>query len=321
MVVQHILNAQGAITKFKDNKPGDTWFRGFMKRHPSLKQRKTCVLDNPRAMVTQDKTLGWFREMEKKLLEEGVDIKSVPPSQIWNCDETGFQLHGQINVIICDRMLKHPYEVNAEKSENITVIVCASVGGEILPPHILYPGRSQEFKFQPHPKMAFPGCKPSRTPNGWVTKDSCYYFMKNIFVPATRDLPRPVILFVDGHTTHVTEEIHKLCADEQIIYYILPAHASHIIQPLDLVYYQNLKAAWKKVMRDHRFIGSMGQISRIQFALLFREAWGDAYSIKKLKSSFRESGLSPYNPYAINFQQCIPGETLLLNYEDRLWGW
>ena len=150
MVVQHILNAQGAITKFKDNKPGDTWFRGFMKRHPFLKQRKTCVLDNPRAMVTEDKILGWFLEMEKNLLEEGVDIKSVPPSQIYGTMMgRGFQLRGQINVIICDRMLKHPYEINAEKSENITVIACASAGGEILPPHILHPVRNSSSNLIP----------------------------------------------------------------------------------------------------------------------------------------------------------------------------
>ena len=124
-------------------------------------------------------------------MEEGVDIESVPPNQIWNCDKTGFQLCGQSNVTICDRMLKHPYEVNAEKLENITVIACASAGGIILPPH-MYPGICQEFKFHPHPKTASPGCKPCRAPISWVTKESYYDFYEKYFVPATKDFPAPL---------------------------------------------------------------------------------------------------------------------------------
>ena len=58
----------------------------------------------------------------------------------------------------------------------------------------------------------------------------------NTFVPTVKDKARPVILFVDGHSTHITEEVHKICVQENITYYLRPAHASHIIQLLDLVY-------------------------------------------------------------------------------------
>ena len=60
VAVKRVLDADPitrANPRFKDNRPGDTWFRGFMSRHPNLKQRRTSVLDCPRAGVSEKKIL------------------------------------------------------------------------------------------------------------------------------------------------------------------------------------------------------------------------------------------------------------------------
>ena len=59
----------------------------------------------------------------------------------------------------------------------------------------------------------------------------------------------------DGYSSHYSEEIHDLCCVEHgIVYYLLHPHASHIMQPLDLVFYGSLKREWKRVMEDFKTI-------------------------------------------------------------------
>ena len=51
---------------------------------------------------------------------------------------------------------------------------------------------------------------------------------------------RPVVLIVDGHSTHIDLEISKLCRDLQIHLYCLPLHTSHVLQSLDVGFFSSL---------------------------------------------------------------------------------
>ena len=74
-----------------------------------------------------------------------------------------------------------------------------------------------------------------------------------------------MVLFTDGHSSNYSEEIHDLCVEHGIVYYLLHPHASHIIQPLDLVFYGSLKREWKKAMEDFKVIQRGIQILIIVF--------------------------------------------------------
>ena len=41
----------------------------------------------------------------------------------------------------------------------------------------------------------------------------------------------PVLLFVDGHSTHIDQETNIFCREHGVIICWLPADASHIVQP------------------------------------------------------------------------------------------
>ena len=58
--VKNVLDSDGRASPFKDNKPGDYWFRAFMNRHPSLTERKAMSLGNEMAIVSQEMLQGWF---------------------------------------------------------------------------------------------------------------------------------------------------------------------------------------------------------------------------------------------------------------------
>jgi hypothetical protein len=51
----------------------------------------------------------------------------------------------------------------------------------------------------------------------------------------------PVILLVDGHSTHVTPRVIAFCAAKRIILIRLVSHSSHISQPLNLCVFEIFK--------------------------------------------------------------------------------
>ena len=118
-------------------------------------------------------------------------------------------------------------------------------------PTIIYPGKSKKL-LDPNPQDMFPNCRPVKTDNGWIDTPTWRDWLVEVFVPAVKDKQKRVVLFVDGHSTHVTDEVHKIYKANNIIYYILHSHASHIIQLLDICYYKDLKSRWQDQVRSFK---------------------------------------------------------------------
>ena len=64
--VQKVLNARRPVPKtvFKDNKPGRTWLKRFISRHPDTRKRRTKLLDPSQAAVSKEYLMSWFKEVE-----------------------------------------------------------------------------------------------------------------------------------------------------------------------------------------------------------------------------------------------------------------
>lgn len=109
MAVKKFLDKDGRTTPFKDNKPGNKWFGSFIKRNPKVKLRKARPLEKKRARISKDAVDTWFTDFEAFLIEKGL---ANCPVQIWNCDETGFDLQGRAGTVIGPSTRKHaPYRV------------------------------------------------------------------------------------------------------------------------------------------------------------------------------------------------------------------
>ena len=51
------------------------------------------------------------------------------------------------------------------------------------------------------------------------------------------------LLMVDGHASHITIEFMEFCLTVNIIVYCLPAHFTHLLQPLDVGLFSPLQKA------------------------------------------------------------------------------
>lgn len=85
---------------------------------------------------------------------------------------------------------------------------------------------------------------------GWMTADSFYQYVSTKFYPwlVNNNIEFPVVLYVDGLTSHMTLALSQFCKEKQIELIALYPNATHIIQPLDVAVFHPLKSKWKKVV-------------------------------------------------------------------------
>ena len=112
------------------------------------------------------------------------------------------------------------------------------------------------------------------TDSGWMTKNAFFAWIKNIFIPYWPDASKRkhVLLLLDGHSSHIDYQTSKLCQENKIVLFCLPAHTTHLLQPLDKVFFGPLKSNWRKrtqqFMQKHR--GT--PVDKISFGRVFSRA-------------------------------------------------
>jgi hypothetical protein len=104
----------------------------------------------------------------------------------------------------------------------------------------------QDFGFEQH------NCWFSSSPNGWTSDELGLKWLESLLQKESRDSARRNwrMLFVDGHSSHVTTSFLKAAMDLEILVVIYPPHSTHRLQPLDVgcfaplatCYSQNLEA-------------------------------------------------------------------------------
>jgi len=112
------------------------------------------------------------------------------------------------------------------------------------------------FKYKRVPQNILDSIPPNwgvgRSDTGWMKSEIFYEYISNIFYPFVVEsgIPFPVILFVDGHTSHLTYHLSKLCLQLNIILIALYPNATRILQPADVAAFRPIKAGWKKGVFD-----------------------------------------------------------------------
>ncbi|CAB3996954.1 tigger transposable element-derived 6-like [Paramuricea clavata] len=170
-----------------------------MKRNPQVKVRKVRPLEKKRARITQEDVDKWFSEYQEFLLKKNLIHQ---PGQIWNCDETGFDLNGRVGKVIGPSKQKEaPYQVMSGNMKRITMLPCFNASGQWMPPYFIFPGKRIPATYNPL-EGGVDGSVFSMTESGYMNTETFYMWLANHFIP---NLPpkRPVLLLVDSHDSHL----------------------------------------------------------------------------------------------------------------------
>ena len=197
--VKQLLDASGRTLFGDDNLPSIGWLQRLRARYPEVKFKKTEGLEEARSRYASEEGIrNWFVGYQKMLREEGI----TSPSQIFNCDESGFALQHKGRIVLCERESKSNYHVQSNSKEQITVLVTISADGRSLPPFVLWGGRAGSEKHVPY-TLKLP--KPSISEvseKGWMTKEAFYMYMEKVFCKYQFSPETKKILLCDWHTSH-----------------------------------------------------------------------------------------------------------------------
>jgi len=105
-------------------------------------------------------------------------------------------------------------------------------------------------------------------------------------------------LILDGYNSHLTPEFDHACQKSNIITYYLPAHSSHLLQPLDVGVFSVLKRLYGTAIKNQIQI-RLHHIDKIDFLTMLLSIQLQTYSVQNIKSGFSHTGIIPYNPQKV----------------------
>ena len=118
---------------------------------------------------------------------------------------------------------------------------------------------------------------------------------------------RPILLLIDSHKVHVTNDVIEEAVANNILVFCLPAHASHLLQPLDLSLFGPLKKGWITACAAFHHLTSV-VVSQRNFSKIFNTAWHSSNTPEVIRAGFRRSGIFPFNPQAFDYNKLAPSE-------------
>ena len=240
----------------------------------------------------------WYAAF-KQLLE----LNNVEnPAKIWNADETGCPLCPKSGKVLALAGTRDVYHAVSDTKEQITTLCAISAAGDVIPPMHIFSG--QRFRYNPL-EGGVSEAYFAKSEKGWITTELFYGWLANHFILRIPPI-RPVVLLVNGHSTHIDIEISKLCKEKGILLYCLPPHSSHITQPLDVGFYGPLKQAWKKAVTNYAVDHVGKSVTKQTFAQIFKEAWENTVKVSTIINSFRAAGIYPISFTAILREKVIP---------------
>ncbi len=192
--------------------------------------------------------------------------------QIFNADETGISIVHKPGKVLAQLGRRNVYSItSAERGKTHTIMSCMSASGYILPPINGLFAKKSQFQMGAIPDTLF-----CNSDNGWINSGVYLEWLKFF----SRKIPpiRPVLLIQDGHGSHISIEfarengIHILC---------LPAHTTHILQPLDVgVFKSNFSKACTHYIASHP-----GRVITTDIlASLVAEVWPCSFTLLNIMS-------------------------------------
>ena len=312
MVAQVVADYLATIHRtnpFLNGVPGPDWWTSFLKRWPQLSERKPEHLSRKRAEgVTRPVVDAWINTVGKAFEKYGLNeyCGDELAKRLWNADETGLCLDATSKKVLARRGVKAVYEVGGGSGrEYITVLGCGSADGVKLPPFVIYKAKNFWSRWT---KDGPAGATYGVSDSGWMEKANFCQWFDRTFSPAVSHLlaTGPVVLFFDGHGSHIDFELVSLALKHNVILMCLPPHASHVLQPLDVACYGPLKEVWRQTLKDFKMSSGAMHITKAEFPSLLKDMWERSLLARHLKSGFKCCGLHPLSKTAIPDSKLSP---------------
>ena len=292
-----VLKIVEAIMKKKGRKHegriSQGWWCRFRDRWPQLSLRKGDPFSIAREKMTSRHVFDNYFDLLEKTLDE-FDLKDKP-SQIYNCDESGMPLEHKPPRVVAVKGTKKVRQVSSGNKTQITILGCCSATGQAIPPMVVFSGKKFNHELS---KGEIPGTIYGTSDSGWMDQELFANWFTNHFLQHAVS-SRPLLLMLDGHSSHYTLDLIQSAADNDVVIFCLPPHTTADTQPLDTSCFGPLKAYWSEACRDFMFKNPGKVVSKFQFSKLFSGAWSKGMTISNITMGFHNTGIYPFNRDAL----------------------
>lgn len=211
--------------------------------------------------------------------------------------------------------MRNVYEIEPGTSkEAITTLFTFSAAGVVLTPLIV-------FAYVRIPNNITDSVPDDfavdKSATGWMNQDIFYDYIKNTFHPdlVKNKIKFPVILFVDGHASHLSYKLSELCTGLKIELICLPPNATRIMQPADVSCFKPIKNSWADAVTVWRRTNIDQILTKKRFAKILKIVCDNFITKETITNGFRASGLYPFDENAIDYTKCL-GKKLINQSND-----
>lgn len=285
--IAKLMTELGKTFKNKTVVPSRRWWTGFLTRHSEISLRTPTKKKVARCQAEQKAIL-------KKYFAQLRVVKRVgyTPSQIWNYDETKIlsEVYNASKVLAATGSKNAPV-IATNQNKHITALALISAAGKCLPPTFICEQSIPADALRDLPKWNGNSPMIVRSEKGYITAEIFTQYFNRILAMLPKK--RPLLLLVDGHSSHFTVEILDKAKAEHINIYCFPSHLTHILQPLDVSVFGPLKRSHTAELEKWTQENPKSKVTLNTVLKCACKAWQTVFTSKLIIKSFRESGVHP----------------------------
>ncbi|VDI13101.1 Hypothetical predicted protein [Mytilus galloprovincialis] len=258
---------------FNESGPTEKWWRGFKKRQPKISLRRPDPLDRGRAAMGNVETMrDYFFKLLKSTLETN-DLKDKP-ERLYNCDEAGLSLNKSSGPrVVVPKRFKHAHSISILQQWWI-------------------PGGAYHKNGPINAAYA-------TTDSGFMDKETYFQWFEKVFLQHCVK-ERPIMLLQDGAISHISPMLIDSALKNDVILLCLPSKTTHILQPLDVAVYKNMKIETTKQVSNAKMLKSDLWVSKKNVSSIFKVIFEGSFTMACITQGFKKCGIYPFDPNAID---------------------
>lgn len=314
--VSEVVAKASDYTVYLNKRPNDKplsvkWFKGFKNRWPELKVLKPRSLAKCKAASTTHQAVDdYFTNLYTVLSTNNLLDK---PECVYNIDEKGIQTEHTPPYIVSGKA-KVP-AITSARSAITTIIGGGNALGTQIPPYFIFKGQRMNRDLL---EGSSPGSDGTMSKTGWSNSAIFLEYLESHFIKYIQrpDTTQPIIVIFDGHRSHINVPVLEWAKQNNVVLFVLPAHTSHVLQPLDVACFGPLQRIYNNAC--HKFLreNPATKITRFNVAALASNAYNKALSNNNLRAAFQKTGIFPFDKTTISPDTFKPSEPYIASTEE-----
>ena len=270
---------------------GKRFVTKFIRDNPRIASVVGRPIEQARIDGTHPEAIQEFYTLYERIVREF----NIQPCNTWNMDEHGIALGVCANsYVLGSSKKKRSYVKSPESREWVSIIEVVSPTGGFIRPLVIFKGTAPQTSHFP---TDTPDWRYTGSTNGWTTNSKGLSWLTTMYEPETR--PRNGqwrLLIMDGHGSHTAVDFLWYCKQNKIHLLFLPAHTSHVLQPLDLGVFAPLKSRYRAQIAALASLDDASPVKKQRFVTCYNIARKETFTPRLLRIGWQAAGLYPYNP-------------------------